>query len=66
MIDLNKYSDREIVEALLQINGFKLLSVVTSLGQTMENLKTRGQTIADGVSRDKVDESIRRLFEGQE
>jgi len=66
MIDLNKYSDKQIVEAMLQVNGFKLMAVMSSLGKVMERINTRAETISEEVKDEQIDESIRRLFEGKE
>ena len=63
-LNLNNYSDKDIVEAFFAMNANKFLSVTNALVAISKRMETRGQTIASENSDEVIENLIERLLEG--
>lgn len=62
-LNLNQYSDREIVVAFFDLSAQKFLSVMNAMGAISERMQKRGKLIAQENSDEIVERLIRDLFE---
>lgn len=64
-LDLDPYTDKQIVEALFKMKVSKFMIVMGALAKILDEMKARGEEIAD-KEEDVVENMIRQLFEGEE
>lgn len=64
-INLNKLTDKEIVEALMELRIDKFMGVTQALGDIMERTQKRGKLLGKRQSDVNIDDFINRLFEGE-
>jgi len=64
-LNLNEYSDREIVAAFFSLSAQKFLSVMNAMGAISERMQKRGKLIAQENSDEIVEKLIRDLFEDE-
>ena len=62
-LNLNSYTDREIVSAFFSLKANKFMSVINALGAISKRMEKRGQLIAQENSDEAVESMIRQLFE---
>lgn len=62
-LDLDRYTDKEIVKALLKIKVTKFMAVMQALGAILTRMERRGKLIGKENSDEEVDDIIRRMFE---
>lgn len=62
-LNLNDYSDREIVAAFFSLSAQKFLSVMNALAAIAQRMEKRGKLIAQDNSDEAVESMIRQLFE---
>ena len=62
MIELDKYSDKEIVEALLILPMQKMLVIIQSIGKANERAEKRAETIA----KEMTDSIIEKILRGSD
>ena len=62
-LDLDGYTDKQIVKALLKIKVTKFMSVMQALGAILQRMERRGKLIGKENSDEEVDDIIRRMFE---
>jgi hypothetical protein len=62
-LNLNNYTDREIVKAIMNLRAAKFLPVVQGLGAISQRMERRGRLVAKENSDEEVDEIIRRMFD---
>lgn len=60
-LNLNEYTDEEIVKAVFRLDSFKFISVFRALEEVSYRIQTRGETIAKNFSDDLIEEFFRRL-----
>ena len=60
MIDLNLYSEQQIVEMIMGLDVTKFLAVLQAIAAETERMRTRGEAI----SRNRRDDDINRLMGG--
>lgn len=65
-LDLNKYSDREIVAAFFDLPAMKFIATMSAMAAITERMTKRGNLIARNNSDELVGDMIRRLFEENE
>lgn len=58
MIDLNKYTDQQIVKMLLDLDVTKFMQVLVALGQITERINKRGATIGQNWSEEQIDKFL--------
>lgn len=64
-LNLNDYSDREIVAAFFKLSANKFIPVMNAMGAIAERMQKRGRTIAKDNSDEVVENMIRQLFEDE-
>lgn len=62
-LELDNYSDKEIVKALINMKAGKFFTVMNAIGAITQRLERRGKLIAKENSDEEVDNLIRRMFE---
>ncbi len=62
-LNLDRYTDKQIVQALLKIKVTKFMSVMQALGAILQRMERRGKLIGQQNSEEEVDDIIRRMFE---
>jgi hypothetical protein len=62
-LDLNQYTDRQIVSALVELRAEKFLTVLNSLARVSKRLQTRGEAMADDLASEDLKNKVRKLFE---
>lgn len=65
-LELNKYTDREIVSGVFDLPAHKFMSVMNAMAAITQRLETRGKLIAQDKSNENVDKMLRDLFENGE
>ena len=65
-LNLEEYSDREILEAIFNINSRKFMSLMNGMAAVNASLLRRGETIARGISQVNIDEMFKRIIENED
>lgn len=65
-LNLNNYTDREVVKAIMNLKASKFLPVMQGLGAISQRMERRGRLVAKENSDEEVDEIIRRMFRDEE
>ncbi len=65
-LDLNNYTEREIVSALLNLPIDKFVATMGSVAATITRAQDRGKEIASDDSNSANEKLLRRLFEGEQ
>ncbi len=65
-LNLNNYTDREILVGLLDLPIEKFITLMNALAKTMNRMKDRGDSIASNSLDSQSENTVRRLFEGEE
>ena len=65
-LNLNDYSDREIVAAFLNLSAHKFLPVMNALAVIAQRMEKRGKLIAQDNSDEAVEKMLHQLFNGDE
>ena len=60
-LNLNEYTDEEIVRAVFRLDSFKFISVFKALEEVSNRIQTRGETLAKNFSDDLIEEFFKRL-----
>lgn len=64
-LNLNDYSDREIVAAFFNLSARKFITVMNAMGAISERMQKRGNLIAKDSSDEVVENMLRQLFEDE-
>jgi len=62
-LNLDEYTDKEIVAAFFRLPAQKFMTVMNAMGVIAKRLESRGDTIAKDNSDVLIDEAFRRFFE---
>lgn len=65
-LDLNEYSDRELVAAFFNLPAKKFFPVMNAMGAIAERMTKRGKLIAQENSDEIVENMIRQIFEEEQ
>ena len=63
-LDLDKYTDKQIVEALLKLPMGKTLTVFSALQKVSEAANKRAETISKKLSDEAIDDFLQRMVNG--
>ena len=63
-LDLDKYTDKQIVEALLKLPMGKTLTVFSAVQKVSESANRRAETISKKLSDEALDDFIQRMVNG--
>ncbi len=61
-LNLNDYSDTEIVDALTQLKSYKFLSVMNALGEIAKRQEARGKIVSKRISDSIIDRMVEDLL----
>ena len=64
-IDMDKHTDREIINGLVALPAGKFLAVLNGLSAISQKMETRGKLIASEGSNEVVEKMVRQLFEDE-
>ena len=62
-VDFDRYTDREIVSAVMALPAAKFLRVLNGISAVSLKFQKRGELIARDISEAEIDEIIRKLGE---
>ena len=65
-LNLNEYSDREILSALFNINCRKFITLMNGMAVIATSLQKRGEIIAKDVTQIDIDEMFRKIIENED
>ncbi len=64
-LNLNDYSDRELVAAFFNLPARKFMTVMNAMGAISQRMEKRGKLIAQDSSDEVVENMLRQLFEDE-
>lgn len=64
-LELDKYTDNEIVSSLFKLPANKFLTVVQSLAMINQRIENRSKTISNKYSTDEMDDFMNKLLKGE-
>lgn len=64
-LDLSKYSDKEILEAMSKLGITKIIAIMTAFSKISERATARGNFLANAVTEENIDELFKKLMEGE-
>lgn len=60
-LNLNEYTDKQIVKAFMKLEGFKFLRVINGISAICLRLQKRGEFIAKDITEDEIEDILQRF-----